>query len=305
MGGAIIGFTSFSLVETYDAGAGLEDLAALQQQYIYQKLTYMRSNGFNTARVGAQTGGWCGNDAFYLVCGTEPYTPKWYENLRGFLAASARVEGMYVQLIPTFTYKGHSGGKVALVKLTQEVVKIVQEKNYKHVFYEAFNEFNHPITRDGGNLRGSVLRAVLKALPRPRGTDVPGNHEDGDRWRGNPDHSVFDTAIDLMDYIAYHPPRNPEATAKAYNRTIALSRGKPVLFDETVSWITKSECTSLGGRCKSALFTQGTQEQMDRQVQNQVDTICNETSGAYFFHALWLFSYDQRLGWVPDVGACG
>ena len=304
MGGRIVGFTAFSLVETYDAGIGYEDASALGRQYIYRMLTYMRSRGFNTARVGAQTDGWCDSDAFYLPCGTTPGTPEWAENLKGFLEISARVDGMYVQLIPTFTHKGDRCGKPCLVSLTKSVVDIVKAESYQHVFWEAFNEFNHPITRGAGNLREAVLRAVLKELPHPRGTDLPDNGGEGDDWRGNPDQSAVDGAVALMDYVAYHPSRNPEPTAKAYRRTINLSP-RPVLFDETVSWITMGEQIALGGRKNSALFTQGTQAQMDAQVQAQADTICGETDGAYFFHALWLFSYDESLGWTPNVGACG
>lgn len=300
LGSNIVGFTAFADVETYDPGAGYETLEGFERQYIVRKLVYMRSRGYNTARVGAQTDGWCGSDAFYLPCGTTPFTPEWRENLIGFLELSARVDGMFVQLIPTFTHKGDTCGTPCLVELTREVVKIVQEGRYRHVFWEAFNEFNHPITREAGNLRESVLKAVLRELPRPRGTDLPDNGGEGDGWRGNPDQSAVDGAIGLMDYVAYHPSRNPEPTEKAYRRTILLSRGKPVLWNETVSWITETEAATLGGRRRSKLFTQGTQTQMDRQVRDQLDTICR-AGGAYYFHALWLFSYDERLDWAPLV----
>lgn len=297
----LAGFTAFHDVETYDPALGYETLAAFNGQYIVRKLIYMRSRGYNLARVGAQTDGWCDNDAFYLLCGTTPYTERWYENLRGFLALSSRVEGMWIQLIPTLTHKGDSCGKPCLVRLTKEVVRIAQEGGYKHIIWEAFNEFSHGITRDGGNFHEPVLRAVLRELPHPRGTDLPGNRWTGDRWRGNPNHPVFEGVIGLMDYVAYHPSRNPEPTEKAYRRTIQLSRGKPVLWDETVSWITELEAGTLGARRRSFLFTQGTQEEMDRQVRNQRDTICR-AGGSYSFHALWLFSYDERLDWAPMVG---
>lgn len=298
------GFVSFSLVEVYDPVAGYETLEGFNRQYIVQVLTHMRALGYDKARVGTQTDGWCGNPAFYLPCGTTPYTPEWYENLKGFLELSSRIDGMYIQLIPTLTHKGDSCGKPCLVRLTREVVRIVQEGDFKHIIWEAFNEFSHGITRKGGNFHTPVLRAVLKELPHPRGTDLPGNRfDDADRWRGNPDHPIFAPVIGLMDYLAYHPPRNPEPTEKAYRRTIQLSRGKPVLWDETVSWINQAEVTALGGRRRSGLFTQGTQEEMDQQVRNQRDTICT-AGGDYYFHALWLFLYEEhRLDWAPQ--ACG
>ena len=301
IGDNLAGFTGFALVETYDP-VGYETLADFNSQYIVQQLTYMRSRGYNVARVGAQTSGWCGPgfDAFWLTCGTMPFTPQWYENLEGFLELSARVENMWIQLIPTFTHKGDPRGREFLVMLTKEVVRVVKDGDFKHVIWEAFNEFSHPITREAGNLSSTTLKAVMRELPHPRGTDVSGNHLDGDDWRGNPSHPIFSDAVGMSDYIAYHPSRNPEPSETAYRRTIQLSGGKPVLWDETVSWITESEATSLGARRRSRLFTQGTQEEMDKQVREQLDTICR-AGGAYFFHGLWLFSYDQRLDWAPLV----
>lgn len=289
-------FTFFSATITYNAELGYADAKAFESQYIVRVIREMMAKGFNTGRIGAQTDGWCDNSAFYLPCGPAVYSEEWETNLKGMLELTSRIPGFYVQLIPTFTHKGDSCGKKCLVELTKRVVKIVQKKGYKHIVWEAFNEFWHPSTRGGNNLNSGTLSAVMDALPRPRGTDFPDNGKEGDEWRGNPKDSIGRTAKNMMDYMAFHPSRNPEPTVRAYLESMN-SFSRTVLFDETVSWISIAEQGMVNKN--SALFTHGTETQMRKQVTDQQHNLCN-AGATCSYHALWLFSYDERIDWAPQ-----
>jgi hypothetical protein len=266
----------------------------------------MLERGYNTMRVGAQTDGWCDNGVFYLPCGPMALTDEWRENLLGMLDITARIPGLYVQLIPTFTHKGDDCGRRCLVDLTRTVVRIAQRHDYKHILWEGFNEFVHPSTAEGdnpspwysrgGNLDPAILRAVMDILPHPRGVDFPDNGKAGEDWRGNLKSSETQGAARLCDYIAFHPSRNPEPTAEAYRRTMALT-GKPVIFDETVSYITMGEQAQVNKHHSN--YTHGdTELEMKQQVRKQQQALCNAGSTCSF-HALWLFSYDERIDWAP------
>lgn len=289
-------FTFFSATITYDAELGYGDAQAFESQYIVQVIREMMSKGFNTGRIGAQVDGWCDNFAFYLPCGPAVYSEEWETNLKGMLELTARIPGFSVQLIPTFTNKGNPRGKRFLVDLTKAVVKIVQKKGYKHIVWEAFNEFWHPSTRGGNNLNSGTLEAVMNALPHPRGTDFPDNHKEGEDWRGNPKDPIGRSAKNMMDYMAFHPSRNPEPTVRAYIESMN-SWPRTVIFDETVSWISIGEQGMVNKH--SALYTHGTEEEMRRQVTNQQHNLCN-AGATCSFHALWLFSYDERIDWAPQ-----
>lgn len=289
-------FTFFGATREYDETLGHMTAQNFEAQYVTQVIRYMMERGYNTGRVGAQTDGWWDNEAFYLVAGPEPFTPEWRAKLKGFLDLTARIPGFQLQLIPTFTHKGNPKGKKHLVELTKEVVKIVQAKNYKHVVWEAFNEFWHPSTRDGNNLNSGTLEAVMDALPHPRGTDFPDNGKEGDEWRGNPKDKIGRAAKNMMDYMAFHPSRNPEPTVNAYIQSMN-SFGRAVVFDETVSWISITEQGMVNKN--SALFTHGDEKEMRKQVTNQQHALCN-AGATCSFHALWLFSYDHQISWAPQ-----
>ena len=301
-------FTFFSATITYDAELGYGDAQAFESQYIVRVIREMMTKGFNTGRIGAQTDGWCDNYAFYLPCGPPALTPEWEKNLVGMLELTARIPGFQLQLIPTFTHKGDDCGKQCLVALTKEVVRIVKRGKYKHVIWEAFNEFWHPSTYDGdndsdfwwqkthGNLTSDVLTAVMAELPHPRGTDFPDNHKDGEDWRGNPRDPIGRRAKNMMDYMAFHPSRNPEPTVRAYLESMN-SWPRTVIFDETVSWISIGEQGMVNRN--SALFTHGTEAEMRKQVTNQQHALCS-AGATCSFHALWLFSYDERIDWAPQ-----
>ena len=274
-------FTFFAAPLTYDSRLGWKQHENFEQQYITRVSRYMLERGFNTARIGAETFGWCNADTFYLPCGPEPGTDEWRERLIGTLEITARIPGLYVQLIPTFTIKGEYH-RDRILDAVHETVRIVQSRGYRHVIWSAYNEFWHPSTLETDE---SMLISVLQALPHPRGADFPDNGGDGSSWRG-----VKKDAMRYCDYAAFHPSRNPEPTVEAYRATMGLV-GKPVIFDETVCWLAEHEISMVNlGRGLYAT----TQEQVVKQQH-----ALRAAGAGCSFHALWLFSYDERIDWAP------
>lgn len=294
-------FTFFGATLWYNAELGYDTLEAFNAQPIAQAARYALEHGYNTGRIGAQTDGWCDNGVWYLPCGPPIYSDEWEENLKGMLELTSRIEGFYVELIPTFTHKSDLS-KQQLVELTKRVVRIAQKggkdrRPYKHIIWEAFNEFVHPGTREKGNLRPDVMIDVLDLLPHPRGADLPDNHEDGDNWRGDTQTAETGPVLRFSDYAAWHPSRNPEPSVEAYRRTMAKT-ALPVLFDETVSWVNPIEAQMVNVR--RGLYTRGTPQEMRRQVNRQQRALC-EAGAACSFHFLGGFCYESyNWAWFPQ-----
>jgi hypothetical protein len=200
------------------------------------------AGGCNMFRVGAQTDGWAGHEALYLAASAGPkvFTPEWENAVRRLLDVSSRIPGVYLQLIPTFTHK-HQGDKYCM-KLTREVVKIQQAGSdddptpYKHIVWEAYNEYRHPIATVTERGVADILRYLKSSTDLPVGTDSSGGRRG--KWVGEYPRSL----LPLVDYVAFHPPRNdwhgdycksirPDYWAL---RKTVNSYGKPVWFDEPI-----------------------------------------------------------------------
>lgn len=293
-------FTFFGATLWYDAELGFETLEAFNAQPIVQAVRYAMEHGLNFGRIGAQTDGWCDNGVWYLPCGPMIYSEEWEENMKGMLELTSRIRGFYIQLIPTFTHKGDLD-KSQLMELTRRVVKIAQRggkdgRPYEHIVWEAFNEFVHPSTRSKGNLRPDVLWDVMELLPHPKGTDLPDNHKDGDEWRGDKGTDETGPILRISHYAAWHPSRNPEPTVRAYSETMAKT-ALPVLFDETVSWVSPAEAAMVNLR--RGLYTKGTPEEMRRQVNRQQQALC-DAGASCSFHFLGGFCYESfNWQWMP------
>jgi hypothetical protein len=178
-------------------------MAALTENELVAFVYHAQSLGCQIFRVGAQTDGWAGHTALYLDAAAGPmvFSDEWRENLKRLLDVTARIPDVYLQLIPTFTHK-HEGYQRNL-RITEEVVAIVQAEGYQHIVWEAFNEYKHPITHKTITTQsvGQLLR-YLRTTGLPVGTDVSGGH--GSEWVGEYPRSL----LPLVDYVAFHPPRN-------------------------------------------------------------------------------------------------
>lgn len=320
MGG---GITAFSLA--------LRDVT-----YIKEFTYHAQRHGWTILRVGAQTShDWCrprdlrplirnlndlrtmNNDllyglasAGYLPCGPAHGTPEWEANLTRMLDVTARVHNMWVQLIPTFTYKSYNEGSQAanieyFNDMFDRVNAVVSKGNYKHVVYELFNEVVHPLSQHikDEDVREMFLHARTRTT-LPLGTDYHGGRAD-DVWRGRYPFAWRD----VSDYLAFHTPRNPEPTFTVmediqdkFNYCEDVWPGdicKQVWVDETVCWASQASVDkyNLEGKGTVAMRGYGTSEQRMRQVETHLKDI-RRVGWKPFFHSIWGIECTE-LGRLP------
>lgn len=265
---------------------------------------HIQARGYNTMRVGAQTDGWCDNGVSYLPCGPKFGSEEWEQNLRRLLDVTSRREGIWIQLIPTFTHK--EDGYEACARITERVIEIVQTGTrddptpFRHIVWEAVNEYVHPISQ----LEHRHVKRLLRRLREtglPVGTDRSGGREQP--WEGY----YPEDLIPLVDYIAFHPPRYDWAGGECVSKLPGPNRlrrvisryDKPVWMDETVKYVSDEMMDHYGierggGYVKCALPTEGDRRHIIRQFRADVEA----AGGVWFTHAAWLFEC-KTLGWLP------
>jgi hypothetical protein len=280
-------------------------MAALNEGELQAFVYHAQAQGCNMFRVGAQTDGWAGHPALYLDAAAGPmvFSDEWRDNLARLLDVTARIPDTYLQLIPTFTHK-HEGYQRNL-RITEEVVAMVLAEGYQHVVWEAFNEYRHPITHDSITTRsvGQLLR-YLKTTGLPVGADVSGGRRG--KWVGEYPREL----LPLVDYVAFHPPRNdwngntcvPERPDYwQLRKTVNSYPGKPVWIDEPTCFISDESkarygITSLHGHY--ALCGGKTEQARKKHIADYMWDV-EHAGGIWFTHASWLFEC-RYLGWMPN-----
>lgn len=323
------------------AGGTSFSLALRDAEFIDEWGRWHRDHGWPVLRVGAQTSyDWCRAGVEYLPCGPKHGTDEWRENLIRLLDVTARRKNVWVQLIPTFTYKSHDEGSQAaniayFSAMFDRVNEVVLAGGYKHVVWEAFNEVVHPMSQ---HIKDEDVLAIMEHMKRnthmPVGTDYHGGLQAADdRIRGlmfsqevgaerqfEPIERAYQEILRQMewrgrypyiwrgvvDYIAFHTPRNPEPTLERMQEAQAKFKyAKPVLVDETVSWASQENIDKydLEGKGTIAMEGHGTEdERMSQCVIHLRDIHRIENQGGLrwrpFFHSIWQIE-SAELGRIP------
>ena len=312
MGG---GVTSFSLA--------LRDVTFVKE-YTY----HVQRKGWTILRVGAQTShDWCrprslrplirnlndlkimNNDVLwalasggYLPCGPAHGTPEADANLIRMLEVTARIHNMWVQLIPTGTYKSHDEGSQAanieyFNAMFDHVNDIVKAGDYKHVVYSIMNEPDHPLSQ---HLKDEDIRAMLQHAQAmtdlPVGVDYHGGRSD-DVWKGRYPYQWRT----VSDYLIFHTPRNPEPSfAVMKDAQNKFNYTKRVWVDETVCWASQASIDKyyLAGKGTIAMNGHGTADQRMYQVVGHLRDI-KRVGWVPFFHSIWGIECVE-LGKLPN-----
>jgi hypothetical protein len=285
--GAARGITSFSLT-------------LRSTRFIADFMYRAHEKGRTTFRTGAQTDGWgdlrsqaailgipedeiqdvvIQDKPGYLPVGPPFGSPQWHDNLVRLLEVSARINDNWVQLIPTFTHKHYDKGSQAkniqyFNNMFDRVHAIVTAGNYKHVFYEAFNEVVHPLAQ---HIKDEDVVEILKHIRKkapgvPVGTDFHGEYRREDPWPGRYPFMWRP----YVDYYSFHTRRNPEPTyADMVRAQKRWKYDKPVLIDETVCWASDVQIQqyNLRGKGTIAMRGKGNDELRMEQVQKHLREI--------------------------------
>lgn len=236
-------------------------------EYITEVANYVRSKGLNTLRVGFETWRWDGSLGRRLAFtegvdhgaydigkvmaahGYLPRGPKFdseenLRNVRRMLEATARVPGIWVELIPVFTIKGLDYPDTP--EMRREAVRLaaqlVVEGGFEHVFFSYANEWR----RSGGVGEKIEREEVIWGLEELRKTgrlvttDCPGTPRD-EVWF--PDYER--DFLPYVDMVAFHPRRNPEPDlwhlGLGYSRYVVRDEKLACLYNETTSFATDAE----------------------------------------------------------------
>lgn len=284
--------------------------ALLSEPELVGFVHYIQSLGKNVLRVGAQTDGWCGGDGSGPAgasCGPPFGSEEWRENLTRLMDVTARIPGIWLQLIPTFTHKNESFQRN--MEITKAVIKIQQagspedSRPYEHIVWEAVNEVIHPIT--SGSLRGNIVKLLrdLKSLTGlPVGTDHPGEYSwTDDKWRGN----YPDDWLPWVDYVAFHPPRYDECRDIRPDvwqlRRAVRNYARPVWIDEPTAYLSDQSKALYGIDDRDGHYAHcgGKTEGRRRQYISAYRGDVLFAGGIWFTHAAWLFEC-RAAGWLPS-----
>lgn len=279
--------------------------ALLNEGELTSLIYHGMARGCDVYRVGAQTDGWCGTGVDYLedACGPPVGTREWRENLERLLDVSARIPGVYIQLIPTFTHKQDPGGLDRAMRIIEQVIAIVKAGGFKHIVWEAVNEYVHPISRYS-------TRDVAAMLVRLRKTGLPvGADEPGSRRSRIWEAEYSPELLLLVDYIALHPPRNEirdgECTSirPSFNqlRDVVMAYNLPVWIDEPTCALSDAMKSRYGIgdlRGHYALCGGGSEQDRRAYIRAYADDVRN-AGAVWFTHTLWGFEC-RYLDWLPN-----
>jgi len=277
-------------------------MAKLSEDGLLSYINHCASSGVDIFRVGFWTDGWAGGKSYIdEAAGPPAGSPESIENVRRLLDITSRIPNVYIQAIPTFTHKQH--GFARCQELVELSIQLVEEHDYKHVVWETFNEYRHPISTVSLSQVVQLTRR-LGQTGMPVGTDFGGGRDQP--WEG-----YYPPELKPhVDYIAFHPPRNDynyntkkcTPLRPSFNRLrkVINSFGKPVWIDEPECYVS-DESIGLYGIGRGGLFTNcgGGTETYRRRLQTEYMNDVERAGGIWFQHYVAGFSCD-RLGWLPN-----
>lgn len=301
------------------------------RSYITEVANYAKSKGYNTLRVGFETWRWNGSLSFrfahagdidygdydtgkmlasrgYLPMGPKFDSEENLENVRRMLDATARIPGVWVELIPVFTIKGLDDPDTP--EMRREAVrlaaKLVVENDFKHVFFSYANEW-----RRSGGVGEKISKAeVVEGLRELRKTgrlvttDCPGSDTENG-W----DPSYEKDFLPHVDMVAFHPRRNPEPgpwqLGLGFSRYVVREGKLACLYNETVSFASDEELKlypHLVGSFLTANMGRPPESKRKQIIVEYKDRI--EDSGCrWYYHCIACFMGSTEFApfWIPEI----
>ncbi len=261
-------------------------LAQYDDSHIRAFIENLIRQGYDCVRVCGETTYW---GFAYLPAG--PDLEGAAEDVRKLLRVTAEYAGFSVLLVPTCTIRDHRD--FATIRgWTQRVADIVIEKDYKHVFFEAVNEYWHPASNvRGKDAKVADLIRILRSTGRLVGTDdniVPGS-------------VVYNPALRrVVDFPSVHPWRNPDPTRREIKRIVDKNGGL-VVFSETTAYATQEEVDTFGLLGKGTVALRGGGTEGDRRrVIREYKEACESVPGCIWFaHSIEGLHCENTEMWLP------
>lgn len=172
-------------------------LTLRSEDYIRAFIEHIQAHGYNTIRVGSETGGWEDNKVKWLPPGPKINTRQARKNVRKLLRVAAEYPNLWVQLVVGFTERDNHKATIRWAKFCAKATK-----SYRNVFLSAMNE---PYMSNWTTKELIELINILKKSGRPVGVDQPA---EGGSYKYNRELAAH------VDYLDMHPKRNPDLNRK-------------------------------------------------------------------------------------------
>lgn len=263
----IVGLTAFAL-------------ALRDETYIHSFILRSLEHGYNTIRVGSETGGWSDNNVRWLPPGPRACTEEARKNLKRLLKVAAQYPNFWVEVVAGFTERDNH----ALTKQwSRQVANICAP--YQNVLISAMNE---PQMSNWTTRELNELIQILKKSGRYVGIDQPA---EGGHWKFNRNLRV--------DFQAMHPKRNPRPTLSELHNISNLNG--LVLLDETTCYVTDWQVQNYRLANNSLFYNNGNGKEKKRQKLAEVymEDIRSIRDLRWFFHSIDLIMCEVLDFWLP------
>jgi hypothetical protein len=285
------------------AGATAFPLAMRDKEYIRDVVQLLIESGYNTVSVGAQTDGWADHQDPILPVGPTPGSEGWRMNLERVMSVTAQYENFYLMLTPTFTHK-QRGGYEYQRHLCDKFADVLSAWKPKHVLLNIVNEFKHAKHPD---FKDEHVLYLARELKERLGLPVSSDHfgkvkerESGRRvWI-----SYYPLDWREFDFIAFHPPRNPEPNAREFEKASQRWSDRALLYNETTKYASTADLEQwpqLVGSSSVVLNGRGTEDQRrSKIVEIKRNIQAAGKNSRFFFHSHWLGIRCDPIGWIPE-----
>lgn len=287
------------------AGVTAFPLSIRDKEYIDELIPWIKEHGYNTLSVGAQSWTYAQAERVPMLPGGPHAGAEWAKNLDRMLDATARHEGIWLQLIPTFGLKQHDeGGQEYQWHLNhaKRILEIIKAGGYLHLLIDVMNEFKHPLTNK--NLGDTDIMHLAQFWQENgfKVTSDHGGHEpEGDRiWN-----AYWPKAWIGMNFKAWHPSRNPHPTSRDFKRAVERWESQVLLYNETLCYGTAAETREykLEGKKTMSNLGRGSDEDRKWPIRHLKANIRSAGDRSrFFFHSIWLGirgGLDTARGWMP------
>jgi hypothetical protein len=265
-------------------GVSAFSLANRDEDYIRAFIKRVMDHGYNTIRVGSETGGWTPHDhPKWLPQGPKINTKAARKNVKKVLRVASEYPNLWVQLVVGFTERDNHKATIRWAKFCAKA-----SKSYRNVFLSAMNE---PYMSNWTTEELIELIKILKKSGRPVGVDQPA---EGGHWRYNRELAAH------VDYLDMHPKRNPDLNQREL-KNLAVLNGW-VFLSETTSYLSNDNAKRWPSfRGNSLFYLNGLKREKKQQkaAKAYMKRVRRTHKIMWSFHSIDLIKCDTLDFWLP------
>lgn len=214
-----------------------------------------------------------------------------FKELKHFLDVAVSIPDAQVLVVPICNLKEDGTSPANRLKWIRNTCRLIG--SYPNTAIEIANEYIHPnstITTD------EMIRLIRACRDEVNRNPIPYNTEIGTDTNINERRREYEPRlVDLVDFLSYHPWRNPDPT-KEDLRGIVRDRIGGTVFSETTAY-SDPRWGRLGGCCTQ-----------DKGQINDYARHAEKSGGVFFYHMVWGLGWPGTetepipIGWILPRG---